>query len=233
MHQMKYSVIGFDADDTLWVNETYYRETEIMYFDLMKDYINEKDLSSELYKTEMENLKIYGYGTKGFMLSMIETALKVSNKKVSQKKIHTIIQAGKEMLNKPVILLDGVRETLKHLNEKGQTLIVASKGDLTDQERKLEASGILHYFDHTEIMSDKKEDDYNKLLNRLHIKPAEFLMIGNSLKSDILPVLNIGANAIHIPFHTTWHHEVMADRSVQKEYIELKNISEIINYIDV
>lgn len=230
---MKYSVIGLDADDTLWVNETYYRETEIMYFDLMKDYINEKDLSSELYKTEMENLKIYGYGTKGFMLSMIETALKVSNKKVSQKKIHTIIQAGKEMLNKPVILLDGVRETLKHLSEKGQTLIVVSKGDLTDQERKLEASGILHYFDHTEIMSDKREGDYDKLLNRLHIKPAEFLMVGNSVKSDILPVLNIGANAIHIPFHTTWHHEVMADRSVQKEYIELKNISEIINYIDV
>src|SRR5690606_35183633 len=138
--------------------------------------------------------------------SMVEIALELSNNSVSNETIGAILNIGKDMLNKPVELLDGVTEVLQTLS-KDYRLIVVTKGDLLDQERKLEKSGLLDYFHHIEVVSDKKEANYSKLLNHLEVKPSEFLMIGNSLKSDILPLINIKARAIHIPFHTTWIHE--------------------------
>ena len=202
----KVKVIAFDADDTLWVNETYYREAEQQFCELLSGYETANKIDQELFKTEMQNLSLYGYGIKSFVLSMVETALGLSSHKVDQNIIQKILQIGKGMLNKPIELLDGVEETLKALKPRYK-LVLATKGDLLDQERKLEKSGLNSYFHHIEILSEKKEENYRKFLGHLDIKPSEFLMIGNSLKSDILPLITIGAHAIHVPFHTTWAYE--------------------------
>jgi putative hydrolase of the HAD superfamily len=203
---MNLKVIAFDADDTLFVNEPYFQEVEQKFCALMSDYLSHQGLSQELFKTEIENLDLYGYGIKGYILSMIEAAMTISNNTISLEIIEKIIAYGKELLQKPIELLDGVEETLQQLHGKYK-LVVATKGDLLDQRRKLHNSGLGHYFHHIEVMSDKKEKDYLDLLKRLEIKADEFFMIGNSLKSDVLPVLEIGGYAVHIPFHTTWEHE--------------------------
>src|SRR5690606_25721059 len=186
-------VIGFDADDTLWVNETYFRDAELEFAKLLAPYETVNKIDQELFKMEIKNLPLYGYGVKGFVLSMVEMALELSNYEVSNKTIEAILQIGKNMINKPVELLDGVEEVLKVLSQKYR-LILATKGDLLDQERKLEKSGLLQYFHHIEVLSDKKEANYSKLLNHLDINPSQFLMVGNSLKSDILPLVNIKAH---------------------------------------
>ncbi len=201
-------VVAFDADDTLWVNETYFREAEERFAELLSGYETKNKIDQELFKTEIKNLDIYGYGVKGFMLSMIQSALELSNYNIDQKVIEQIIDIGKEMLEKPIELLEGVEETLKVLSKKYK-LILATKGDLLDQERKLEKSNLIQYFHHIEVLSEKKPENYRKLLKHLEIPSAQFLMIGNSLKSDVLPLLEIGAKAIHIPFHTTWQHEIV------------------------
>ncbi|OSY88352.1 HAD family hydrolase [Tenacibaculum holothuriorum] len=223
-------VIAFDADDTLWVNETYFRDAENEFAKLLSDYETENKIHQELFKKEIANLKLYGYGVKGFMLSMVEAALELSNYKISQKTLNQILSIGKDMLEKPIELLDGVEETLQKL-QGNYKLIVATKGDLLDQERKLEKSGILQYFHHTEVMSEKKEDDYTKVLKRLEIKPEELLMVGNSLKSDVLPLVNIGASAIHIPFHTTWAHEEVSEEQKSSDYKTVANIKEITSFL--
>ena len=224
-------IIGFDADDTLWVNETYFREAELEFAQLMQQYETINQIDQELFKVEIKNLPIYGYGVKGFILSMIETALKLSNNQINQKCIEDIIMIGKSMLNKPVELLEGVEKTLETLS-KTHRLILATKGDLLDQERKLDKSGLFKYFHHIEVMSDKNSSDYEKLLSHIDIKPEEFLMIGNSLKSDILPLVKIGAHAIHVPFHTTWQHEVVCESQIQNlEYKTVMKISDIIKSI--
>lgn len=199
-------VIGFDADDTLWVNETYFRETEQKFWKLISPFVDEETASKELYQTEMQNMPLYGYGVKAFILSVLETAIRISGGKIPVSTIKELIQIGKEQLEQPVDLLDGVEETLNALVGKYR-LIVVTKGDLLDQERKLRRSGLEHLFHHVEIMSDKTEKEYKQLLNHIDVRPEEFLMIGNSVRSDIIPPLNLGCYAIHIPFHTTWEHE--------------------------
>ena len=208
-------VIAFDADDTLWVNETYFREAEHEFAKLLATYETENKIDQELFAIEIKNLSYYGYGIKGFVLSMVECALELSNYQLNPIIIQRILDIGKEMLEKPIELLPHIETVLKALQPKYR-LIVATKGDLLDQERKLEKSNLLHYFHHIEVMSDKKEKDYMKLLNHLDITPSEFLMIGNSLKSDVLPLINIGANAVHVPFHTTWQHEEVAEKEQSK-----------------
>ncbi len=221
-------VIGFDADDTLWVNETYFRDAEVEFAKLLSSYETMNKIDQELFKMEMKNLPLYGYGVKGFMLSMVEMAIELSNGNVSNSTIEAILNIGKDMINKPVELLDGVTEVLETLHGKYR-LIVATKGDLLDQERKLDKSNLDKYFHHIEVLSDKKEDNYEKLLKHLDIKPSEFLMIGNSLKSDILPLINIGASAIHVPFHTTWAHETVDEDAIKdKGYKTVKQIKEIL-----
>ncbi|CAA0169128.1 HAD family hydrolase [Tenacibaculum maritimum] len=224
-------VIAFDADDTLWVNETYFREAERRFAKLLSAYETENKIDQELFKTEIKNLTIYGYGVKGFMLSMVESALELSNYRISQQAIEEILDIGKEMLEKPIELLEGVEEVLQNLQGKYK-LIVATKGDLLDQERKLEQSGIATYFHHIEVMSDKKVEDYQKLLKHLDIVPSELLMVGNSLRSDILPLIKIGASAIHVPFHTTWaHEEVAKEEQSDTAYITVSEIKNILKYI--
>lgn len=223
-------VIGFDADDTLWVNETYFREAEEEAAKLLSLYETPNKIDQELFKMEIKNLPTYGYGVKGFVLSMIELAIELSNGKVSNKVISEMLTIGKDMINKPIELLEGVEDVLKVLS-KDYRLIVATKGDLLDQERKLEKSGLLKYFHHIEVLSEKQEDNYSKLLNHLDIEPESFLMIGNSLKSDILPLVNIGAKAIHVPFHTTWQHETVTKKEANgSEYKTVQSLTEILEF---
>ena len=227
----KIKVIAFDADDTLWVNETYFRDAEHQFAKLLTAFETENKIEQELFKTEIRNLGLYGYGVKGFMLSMVECALDISNNNINPKLFSDILNIGKEMLEKPIELLNGVEEVLKALQGKYK-LIVATKGDLLDQERKLEKSGLLQYFHHIEVMSEKKERDYKKLLSHLDIETDELLMIGNSLKSDVLPLINIGASAIHVPFHTTWaHEEVSAIEESTTAYKTVTSITEILKLI--
>lgn len=224
-------VIGFDADDTLWVNETYFRDTEERFAELLASYETKNKIDQELFKMEIKNLEAYGYGIKGFMLSMVESALELSNNTIPQKTILEILNLGKKMLLHPVALLDGVEEVLEQLKDKYR-LIVLTKGDLLDQERKLEKSGLSKYFQHVEVLSDKKEVNYIKLLGHLQVNVNEFLMVGNSLKSDVIPILNIGAKAVHIPFHTTWVHEkVSKEEEKQNNHLKLNTIREIIKYL--
>jgi putative hydrolase of the HAD superfamily len=220
-------VIGFDADDTLWVNETYFRDAELEFAKLMAPYETANKVDQELFKKEMENLPLYGYGIKGFVLSMVEMAVEISNHSLSNQTITKILNIGKDMLNAPVDLLDGVETVLKQLS-KDYKLIVLTKGDLLDQERKLEKSNLMSYFHHIEVMSDKQDANYSKVLDHLDIEPSAFLMIGNSLKSDILPLINIGAEAIHIPFHTTWLHEQVGEEETKnKAYKTITSLSEL------
>ncbi|MBT8310908.1 MAG: HAD hydrolase-like protein [Flavobacteriaceae bacterium] len=225
-------VVGFDADDTLWINETYFRDAEIEFAKLMAPYETANKVDQELFKMEMKNLPLYGYGVKGFILSMVEMAMVLSNGNVSNETIDSILNIGKNMINKPVELLKGVEEVLDELSSKYR-LILATKGDLLDQERKLEKSGLLDRFHHIEVLSDKKEENYSRLLKHLDIAPNEFLMIGNSLKSDIIPLVNIGAQAIHVPFHTTWAHEqVTQEETNGKNYKTHSSLLEILNTLN-
>jgi putative hydrolase of the HAD superfamily len=212
---MPIRVIAFDADDTLWINETYFREAEEKFSSLLEDFLPQHAIMKELYRTEIGNLGLYGYGIKGFMLSMIETAIRISAGNMPVSLVEKIIGIGQEMLEKPVDLLPGVKDVLQSLQGKYR-IVLATKGDLVDQERKLRKSGLESYFHHIEIMSEKRVSDYKKLIGRLDIQTSEFVMIGNSLKSDILPVLELGGYGIHVPFHTTWVHE-QVDHEVKHE----------------
>ena len=222
--------IAFDADDTLWINEPYFQEAEKKFCTLLENYLPQHLVSQELFETEMKNLHLYGYGVKGFILCMVETANRISNQTISVEHIDKIIEIGHELLQRPIELLSGVKETLQQLNGK-YNLIVATKGDLLEQERKLKNSGLEHYFHHIQIMSDKKASDYQKLLNHLGCNPENFLMLGNSIKSDILPVLELGGFGGHIPFSVTWAHEQHERIPEYDRFIELKSIDNIIDYL--
>lgn len=202
-------VIAFDADDTLWVNEPIFREAENKFAERFKEYAPQEGILQVLLDTEIKNLKNYGYGIKGFVLSLLEAGQYITNGKLRDADVKFILDLGKSMLDEPVELLPGIESVFEDLGQKYK-LVVATKGDLLDQERKLIKSGLVDYFHHIEIVSDKTEKQYRKLVKQLDIQPKEFLMVGNSIKSDVLPVLAMGGYAIHIPFHTTWVHEEVA-----------------------
>jgi len=227
---MEIKIIAFDADDTLWDNELYFQETEEKFCELLEDFLPQHTVARELLQTEIKNISLYGYGIKAFMLSMIETAIRITDKNIKAETIEKIISFGQELLEKPVLLIDGVEEVLKSLKAKYR-LVIATKGDLLDQERKLKKSGLANFFHHIEIMSEKKETDYQKLIQHLDIKPNEFMMIGNSIKSDILPVLNIGGHGIHIPYHVTWAHEKVETVIDHQNFMQADRIRDVLNYL--
>jgi putative hydrolase of the HAD superfamily len=226
----KIKAIAFDADDTLWVNETLFREAEAAFCVLMQDFLSEEQCNTMLFEMEMKNLPLYGYGIKPFTLSLIEAAITFSDGKVPMTVIEQLIANGKKMLEAPVELMDGIEQTLVVLSKKYR-LVMATKGDLLDQERKLIKSGLEPYFHHIEIVSDKKEKQYQKLVNHLDIKAEEFLMVGNSVKSDILPVLAIGGHGFHIPFHTTWIHEEVKKPVVHENFRLLTTSTEMLDLL--
>ena len=224
MNKIKY--IAFDADDTLWINEPLYQEAEKEYQKLLSDYLPEQEITNKLLDIERVNIKTYGFGAKSFTLSMIENAIKISKSELKASVVEKIIKLGKGLLTVPVEIIDGVEEALEKLSYH-YILLVATKGDLTDQERKLKTSGLENYFHHIEIMSDKNEQNYKKLVEQLDISPSELLMVGNSLRSDIIPALKIGCKAIYIPFHTIWAHEVVEEHEYDDKFLTVNSISEI------
>jgi putative hydrolase of the HAD superfamily len=223
-------VIAFDADDTLWHNESFFQETEKKFFALLENYLPQHTVARELLKTEIDNLPLYGYGIKAFMLSMIETAMRITDNTVPNETLVKIIGYGREILNQPVVLLDRIEDVLKALKDRYK-LVMATKGDLLDQERKLKKSGLEHYFHHIEIMSEKKEDDFQKLIKHLDLKPDEFAMVGNSLKSDILPVLNLGGHAFHVPYHVVWAHERVEGEIQHERFARLETLHDLLQYV--
>ena len=223
-------VIGFDADDTLWVNEPYYREAEDEFIRLIASYGVNGNIAGSLFDTEISNLRLYGYGIKAFMLSLVECAIQLTDGGVTSADIGRIIGIGKSMLERPIELLDDVKLVLKELSPRYK-LIVATKGDLLDQERKMRRSGIADYFHHIEVMSDKMELQYVQLMKHLEIPPSQFLMIGNSLKSDIMPPLDLGAWGVHVPYHTTWAHEEVDKEPESPRYFQVEYLRDILQLI--
>ncbi len=223
-------IIGFDADDTLWINEPYYRDMEHKIGIMLSEYLPLEKVSEKLFEIEMKNLKLFGYGAKGFTLSILEAAVEISGGQLTGAQTTEILTLGKNLLTTPIEILPGVENVLQQIKDK-YMLVVITKGDLVDQQNKLERSGLDHYFDHIEIVSDKQPVHYSRLIDQLQIKPEEFLMIGNSLKSDVLPVLEVGANAIHVPYHTTWQHEMQVENH-DFEYLTLQAIDELLPVLE-
>ncbi|MFK7001176.1 HAD family hydrolase [Flavobacterium oreochromis] len=220
-------IIAFDADDTLWHNESYFDEAQEKFCALFHGYASHQEILQLILNHQIKNLPLYGFGIKAFTLSMIECALQLTQNQISGNAINKILQIGKDLLLKPVELIPEVEEVLKELKNKYK-LIVATKGDLKDQHRKLHDSGLGHFFHHIEVMTDKTELDYSKMLGRLDVNPQNFIMIGNSLKSDVLPVLNIGGHGIHIPYHTTWAYEKIDFEIKHENFRSINSIKELL-----
>jgi putative hydrolase of the HAD superfamily len=210
---MPIKVVAFDGDDTLWHNETHFHFTQAALRDLLRGHAPNADVDARLFETEMKNLSLYGYGIKSFTLSMIETAIEVTEGRIPAADLEVILDWGKRMLREPTELLDGVRETLLEVSREHELLLI-TKGDLFDQESKLARSGLAERFSGVEILSDKNVDSYRRVLDRRGIATDEFVMVGNSLRSDVVPVVELGARAVHIPYHVTWHHEQVAEDSL-------------------
>ena len=223
-------IIAFDADDTLWHNEPYFDEAQERFCKLFQDFASSQEILGMILNHQVKNLPLYGFGIKAFTLSMIEVALELTNHNIPGKGIEQIITIGKDLLQKPVELMPNVEEVLESLQGKYK-LIVATKGDLKDQHRKLHESGIGHYFHHIEVLSDKTELDYEKMLGRLDCNAEDFLMVGNSLKSDILPIINLGGFGIHVPYATTWEYEKIDFEIEHENFIALNNIEEVLNIL--
>ncbi|KAA3656584.1 MAG: HAD family hydrolase [Chloroflexi bacterium] len=222
-------MIAFDADDTLWMNQLFYDEFEAAFTELLSQYFAKDEVSARLLATENRNVKIFGYGAKSFMLSMIETAVTLSHGTIPPQNIQQIIDLGKAMLTRPIQLLDGVQSVLESLETK-YPLMVLTKGDLMDQQSKLARSGLGRFFQHVEVVSDKKPATYRHILHRYGLQPDQFVMIGNSLRSDILPVLDINAHAIHIPYQFTWAHEQVAESELNgKQFLQLDSIHQVVD----
>jgi len=217
-------VIAFDADDTLWHSEILYAAAQEEYRRLLAPYAEAETIDRVLHQTELRNLAIYGYGIKGFALSMIEAALELSRHQITGGEVQQVLDLAKQMLSTDVELLEGVAEVVAQLAQ-AYPLMLITKGDLVHQEAKIEGSGLKPYFRSIEIVADKTPQSYAALLARHHVEPSRFLMIGNSLRSDVLPVLAIGGQAVHVPYAITWAHEhvdVPADQ--QGRYHELEHI---------
>lgn len=226
MNYRNIEVVAFDADDTLWANETYFRQTEEEFCGLLASYADRETVAAALLHTETANVPLYGYGAKGCTLSMVETALALGGGALPPSVVARILEMGRSLLEIPITLLDGVEQTLDRLRERYR-LVVATKGDLLDQRRKLERSGIARYFEHAEIMHDKNRAAYAALMATLGVSPERFLMVGNSLRSDIYPVLEAGGRAVYVPFHVTWQHEVPDEEHTGAAFATLGSLAEL------
>ncbi|MFV0358500.1 HAD family hydrolase [Tropicimonas sp.] len=201
---MNITTIGFDADDTLWHNERFYVLTQERFADLLADYTDRASLDARLQAAERRNIGHYGYGIKGFVLSMIETAVDVTDARVPAAVIRRILEIGQEMLRHPIELLPDAHKTVAAMAASRHRLVLITKGDLLDQERKLAESGLWEYFDAVEIVSEKSAAVYRRIFNRHGDGPERAMMVGNSMKSDVLPAIEAGAWAVHVPFELVW-----------------------------
>ena len=227
------TTIGFDADDTLWQNERFFRMNEAQFAQLLADHAPAEVLSARLLEAEKRNLSHYGFGIKGFTLSMVETAVEVTEGRVPARIIGDILEMGREMLSHPVETLPGVAETLKALSD-GYRLVLITKGDLFDQERKLAASGLGDYFHGVEIVSDKNADTYSRIFARHGDGAERAMMIGNSLKSDVVPAIAAGAWGVYVPHELTWvleHVEPPTDAERFREVVHLGEVEPLVRTI--
>ena len=213
---MAIRVLGFDGDDTLWHSEIRFHVTQGEFRDLLKRHAPEADVDARLAETEMKNLGIYGYGIKSFTLSMLETAIELTDRKIPTEDLEVILGWGKRMLTTPTELLDGVRETVQNLSGRYDLLLI-TKGDLFDQESKLAQSGLGDLLNGVEILSEKNTDSYRRIFERRGIRPEEFVMVGNSLRSDVVPVVALGARAVHVPYSVTWQHEQVPEDALPRD----------------
>jgi putative hydrolase of the HAD superfamily len=227
-----FDVIAFDADDTLWHNERYYVDAQARFAQLLSHYHKPEWVHERLFQTETRNIEHFGYGIKAFALSMIETAIELTEGRISGEDIQKVIDLAKEMLSADVQLLEYVAETIPQLAEGNQMMLI-TKGDLLDQETKIIRSGLAEYFQYIEILSHKTRESYQRVLKRYSIAPERFLMIGNSLKSDILPILELGGSAVYIPYESTWLHEVAdAPADGQHGYYSLEHMGQLLTLIE-
>jgi putative hydrolase of the HAD superfamily len=225
------TTIAFDADDTLWHNERIFNSAKDKYKRLLSEYHDENWIEQRLDEAEIRNIQHFGYGVKGFTLSMIETACDLTEGRITGDKIKEIIGIAREMLAWPIELLEGVEETVRELS-RNYRLMMITKGDLLDQEAKLARSGLGDYFDAFEIVPRKDKKIYKYILRRHQLRPEEFVMVGNSLKSDILPVLEVGARAVHVPYETEWFHERVSDEELQgKDFASIEKMNELLDWL--
>ena len=227
---MPITTVGLDADDTLWHNETIFRLTHARFVDLLDDHGDLETIETRLADVERRNLRLYGYGVKGFTLSMIETAMELCDGGAPPEVVREILAAGREMLAHPVETLPGVDETIAELSDRYR-LILITKGDLLDQERKLAASGLGERFAAVEIVSEKDRATYDRVFSRHGTGPAEAVMAGNSMKSDVLPAIAAGAFGVHIPYAVTWAHELADAPENEPRYVSLSRIDELPDWI--
>ena len=213
---MPVRVVGFDGDDTLWHSETRFSMTQAAYRELLGRHVPGADVDRRLAEMEMKNLAIYGYGVKSFTLSMLETAIELTEARIPAADLDVILGWGKRMLMEPTELLPQVEQTLKQIASRYDVLLI-TKGDLFDQESKLARSGLGDLFFAVEIVSEKNSDSYAGIFRRRGIDPAKFVMVGNSLKSDVVPVVGLGGYAVHIPYSVTWHHEHVPEDELPAE----------------
>jgi putative hydrolase of the HAD superfamily len=229
---MEIELLGFDADDTLWHNMPLFRSAESRFAELLFPYHDPEWIAQRLDETQIRNLEHFGYGIKGFTLSTIETAIELSEGRISGEEIRQILETAKEMLQAPVELMTGVAEAIRCLSERYE-LILITKGDLFDQEGKLARSGLGDYFDHVQVVSRKDPETYGTILERFGIAPDRFAMVGDSLRSDILPVVEIGSIAIHIPTERQWIHEVVDLEGVDHtRWVQLDSIAELPGWLE-
>jgi len=217
-----FEVIAFDADDTLWHNESIFTMTQEKFREIFSSHGPEV-VDQTLSSTQIKNLKIFGYGIKGFIISMVETSVELTNGEIKGNEIQKIIDFGREMLTNPIELLPHVQEVIEDLSRKYRLLLI-TKGDLIDQETKIARSGLAKFFTGVEIVSEKNSETYGKILSRHDIAASSFIMIGNSMRSDIVPVVQIGGHAVHIPYYTTWDHEQKHPYIDPKNFKQLKHI---------
>lgn len=229
---MVFDVIAFDADDTLWHNENVYRDVQSRIIALLAQYHSTDWIERRMFETEVRNIEHYGYGFKGFTLSMIETAIELTEGRISGAEIGQMIELTREMVRAPVVLLEGVEETLTALSVHYDLMLI-TKGDLFEQEAKIIRSGLADRFGKIEIVRTKTPETYQKLATKHSINPEQFLMVGNSLKSDILPVLAIGGSAVYLPYETTWAHEIVPEDELNdKDFFRLSRIGELPELIE-
>ena len=222
-----FDLIAFDADDTLWHNEHLYRDTQQKLKVLLSRYLNKDTIEDKLYETELRNLEHFGFGIKSFALSMIETAIELTDGKIQGYEIRQIIDFARQMWNAKVELLEHVQEVITRLADI-YPLMLLTKGDTLEQETKIARSGIDQYFKAVEIMSQKSTSSYAAVLQKHHIDPNRFMMVGNSLKSDVLPVLELGGYGVYIPYEFTWAAEIENDKEIlSPRYFELENIGRL------
>jgi putative hydrolase of the HAD superfamily len=218
--------IAFDADDTLWHTETYFQDVQTSFANILVEYAPEEEVHAQFHETEIRNIHLFGYGVKGFTLSMIETAIEISDRKISATHIHDIVMLGKSIFDAPLDLMDGVEETLIELGRHYRLLLI-TKGDVLDQRNKIEKSGLEHFFERTEVVQEKDPATYAGVFSDYGIDAEKIVMIGNSLKSDILPILDLNGTAVHIPYHVTAHFEKIPTKIDHPRFYEIERIAEL------